>query len=148
MRKKIIAILLLLILLLNIIPVSGSYKVKDIPIDSKESSIVDKNTYAMSLQNGLDNVETISKHIDKCKILVCITTHGASFSKLGVIKHKGIGSTKISSIDKNNIKTINDIVNMFNQVGIKTQNSQDIIKDIWIKGIINSSINTLTTIFD
>ena len=37
---------------------------------------------------------------------------------------------------------------MFNEVGIRTDICTDIVKELWIKAIINSSINPLTTIFD
>jgi 2-dehydropantoate 2-reductase len=109
---------------------------------------VSKKTFIMSLQNGLDNIEKISKYVDKNKILVCITTHGAIFSKPGVVKHTGIGKTHIGSIEDDNVKNVEDIVDLFNKAGIKADISQNIVRDIWIKGIINSSINTLTAIFE
>ena len=37
--------------------------------------IIGDNTYVMSLQNGLDNVEKIQKIVKKDRIIVCITTH-------------------------------------------------------------------------
>ena len=44
-------------------------------------------------------------------------------------------------------KRIKNIVDLFNNSGIITKYSNDIEKEIWIKAIINSSINPLTTIF-
>ncbi len=108
--------------------------------------IIDKNTFVISLQNGLDNVDKIEKIVDKKKLLVCITTHGSIFSKPGVIIHTGVGKTKIGSIDKN-YSFEHKFVDLFNKSGIKTNISKNIMYDIWIKGIINSSINPLTCIF-
>ncbi|MCJ7571635.1 MAG: 2-dehydropantoate 2-reductase [Candidatus Thermoplasmatota archaeon] len=108
--------------------------------------ILGKNTYVMSLQNGLDNIEKIKKVVDKKRLFVCITTHGSVFSKPGVIIHTGIGKTKIGSIEKN-IFVEHKFVDLFNKSGIKTNVSNDIMYDIWAKGVVNSSINPLTCFF-
>jgi 2-dehydropantoate 2-reductase len=63
--------------------------------------IIGKNTFVMSLQNGLDNIQKIEKIVDKNKLFVCITTHGSVFSKPGVVIHTGVGKTKIGAIVKN-----------------------------------------------
>jgi 2-dehydropantoate 2-reductase len=108
--------------------------------------ILDKNTFVMSLQNGLDNIKKIEKVVDKKKLLVCITTNGSIFSKPGFIIHTGIGKTKIGSIEKNSYFE-HKFVDLFNKSGIKTNVSDNIMYDIWNKGVINSSINPLTCIF-
>lgn len=108
--------------------------------------IIGKNTFVMSLQNGLDNIEKIEKIVDKKKLFVCITTHGSVFAKPGVIIHTGIGKTKIGAIVKN-LFDENRFVEMFNKSGINTVISDDIMHDIWSKGVVNSSINPLTCFF-
>ncbi len=108
--------------------------------------IIDKNTFVMSLQNGLDNIEKIENIVDKKKLFVCVTTHGSIFYKPGVIIHTGIGKTKIGAIEKNFFDE-NRFVEMFNKSGINTFISDDIMHDIWSKGVVNSSINPLTCIF-
>lgn len=108
--------------------------------------IISKNTFVLSLQNGLDNIEKIEKIVDKKKLFVCITTHGSVFSKPGVIIHTGIGKTKIGSIEKNS-SIEQKIVDLFNKSGIKTNVSNNIMYNIWAKGIVNSSINPLTCFF-
>jgi len=42
-------------------------------------------------------------------------------------------------------KRITSIVDAFNKAGIGTIASKDIVREIWIKAIVNSSINPLTT---
>ncbi len=109
--------------------------------------IVGKKTIIISLQNGLDNIEKIKKHVKKEQIVVCITTHGSVFLESGYIKHTGVGKTVIGSFqDKCN--NISSIAKLFDKVGIKTTVSHDILKEMWIKAVVNSSINPLTTIFN
>jgi 2-dehydropantoate 2-reductase len=108
--------------------------------------IYDK-TIVISLQNGLDNIDKIKKYVNEEKIIAGVTTHGAFFSKPGVIKHTGIGTTIIGVLKGKNTKRIKEIANQFNDAGIKTSVSKNVIREIWIKAIINSSINPLTAFF-
>lgn len=110
-------------------------------------SIINQNTIVMSIQNGLDNIEKISKFVNPENILICITTHGAFFSKPGVIIHTGIGKTTIGACGGKNIQKIQKCVKIFNNSDIKTSINTNIKQDMWIKAIINSSINPLTTFF-
>lgn len=113
----------------------------------KSKHLVDNNTHILSLQNGLDNVNKIEKFFDKKNISVCLTNHGAIFSKSGIIEHTGKGKTIVGSLSNEKMKQSEKISNLFNKAGINTEISTDIVKEIWKKAIINSSINTLTTFF-
>jgi len=101
-------------------------------------------TMVVSLQNGLDNIEKIEQNIEKKHILAGVTTHGAFFSKPGTITHTGIGKTFIGELDVSRSKRLASLSQIFNQAGIETQISTEIIREIWRKVIINSSINPLT----
>ena len=109
--------------------------------------IIGKDTVILSLQNGLDNIERIKKHVDSKKIIAGTTTHGVLFSKPGYIEHTGIGDTIIGELNSKKTYRIKNIIKAFNQAGIPCLLSSNILKEIWIKAIINSSINPLTTLF-
>jgi len=110
--------------------------------------IIDKDTIILSLQNGLDNIEKIKNFINYENIIAGVTTHGAFFSQPGIIKHTGMGITILGELNGKKTDRINNIINCFNKSGIETIFSKDIIKEIWYKTIINSSINPLTAIFN
>jgi len=109
--------------------------------------LISKNTVVLSLQNGLDNMDKIKKYVDYKKIIAGVTTHGALFSKPGIIKHTGKGLTILGELNGNKTSRINKIVKLFNQAGIQTTASKNITHEIWVKAIINSSINPLSAIF-
>lgn len=109
--------------------------------------IIDNHTVILSLQNGLDNVEKIEKIVDKKQIIAGITNQGAFFSRSGLVKHTGKGKTIIGELYKGKTDRIKHIADLFNEVGIETSVSENITKEIWFKGVINSCINPLTTIF-
>ncbi len=108
---------------------------------------IDDETIVLSLQNGLDNIEKIECFIQKKHILAGVTTHGAIFSKPGEITHTGIGKTILGELDGSSSKRLLSLVRLFNKAGIQTMTSDDIKKEIWIKTIINCSINPLTAFF-
>ena len=110
--------------------------------------LIQDETMVMSLQNGLDNIEKMKHIIDKDRILAGVTTHGAIFSHPGVIRHTGKGKTILGVLDGSQSKRLENIVHLFNEAGIETQASNDIVKEIWAKAIINSSINPLTAFFN
>ena len=122
-----------------------SYDTKSAIIKAK--SIITEKTIVLSLQNGLDNYEIIKKLIPSKQIILGITTHGAFFSKPGIICHTGIGKTLLGEINGLDTDRIKKISNIFNEGNINTTISKDIFIEIWYKAIINSSINPLTTIF-
>ena len=107
-------------------------------------NVIKKNTTVLSIQNGIDNISKITKNIDCKNIVAGVTTHGCIFLQPGIIKHTGIGKTILGDIKGDKSKKIAEI---FNKAGIKTKISKNIIREIWIKTIINSSINPLTALF-
>lgn len=109
--------------------------------------IVYENTIILTIQNGLDNLEKLKKIFNYNQILAGITTEGSIFVKPGFIKHTGKGLTIIGELEGSDSHRINKIVELFNDSGISTFKSNNIQREIWKKGIINSSINPLTTIF-
>jgi 2-dehydropantoate 2-reductase len=114
---------------------------------SQAGKVINKDTVVLSLQNGLDNIDKIKKFVDSEKIVAGVTTHGALFSEPGIIKHTGIGTTILGELNGQKTKRIDNIVNIFNKAGIKTSVSNNIIREVWIKAIVNSCINPLTTLF-
>jgi len=110
--------------------------------------IINKDTIVLSLQNGLDNIDKIKKYLNPEKIIAGVTTQGAFFSKPGVIKYTGNGTTLLGELNGYKTKRVINIENTFNSAGIKTKTSENILKELWFKAIINSSINPLTVLFN
>jgi len=110
-------------------------------------SVINSNTLVLSLQNGLGNIDTIKKVVNSKQVIAGVTTHGAVFSKPGVISHTGKGKTIVGETHGEKSERANTIATLFNGASIETFVSKDIIKEIWIKAIVNSGINPLTTLF-
>ena len=110
-------------------------------------SCITDQTMVLSLQNGLDNLEKIEKIIPRKNVLGGVTTHGAFLVQPGIVKHTGIGYTVIGELSGRKTERLHRLVSVFNRAGIHTRVTTHLMKDIWEKAIINSSINPLTTVF-
>jgi 2-dehydropantoate 2-reductase len=110
-------------------------------------NIINNDSVVLSLQNGLDNIDKIKNFLYIKNIIAGVTTHGAFISKPGIIKHTGEGITVLGEIDNNKTKRIFEISKIFNDSGIQTTVSDDIIREIWLKAIVNSCVNPITALF-
>ncbi len=111
---------------------------KEIQPYLKDDSVV------LSLQNGLGNIEALSSIVDKKHIIAGITTHGVFYQKPGCIVHSGFGKTILGELSGKKTTRIQHIASLFSDAGIPTTVSTHIFTDIWVKAIINASINPLT----
>ncbi len=115
-----------------------------------------ENTYILTMQNGLGNIEAIAEVVSENNVIGGVTSHGATLLSEGNVKHAGKGDTLIGrwqSTTKKQAKqwkiprrALEDIAGIFKDAGFHTKVS-DRIKDlIWSKLIINVGINALTAI--
>ena len=111
------------------------------------SSVLDKNTVVLTLQNGLGNIEKINEVVDKGQIIAGTSTNGASMIEPGKINHAGNGGTVIGELDgkiSERIKDLKDLLDIPKLGPAKV--SDNIMGVIWDKLIINAGINPLTAV--
>ncbi len=100
----------------------------------------------LTLQNGIGNLEAIRSVLPETKIFLGITTHGVTFVAPGHVHHAGIGTTKIGDPSAPPGPFINQIAENFTSCGIETAVAKDILREVWLKAVINASINPLTAL--
>jgi 2-dehydropantoate 2-reductase len=106
---------------------------------------IGKDTFVMSLQNGLDNLEKLMT-VSGEKLLAGITSHGVTFVDLGQIKHAGTGDTVVGDVTGGARHMASEVANLFTEAGILTTISSDIRAEIWLKVAVNAAINPATAI--
>jgi len=108
-------------------------------------AILDPGGTALTLQNGIGNLEVIHDVLGPENALAGVTSHGGTFLGPGFVRHAGIGPTHIADMPSK--KTlIQNIARIFNAAGIETSLSDNVNSLIWGKLIINVGINALTAI--
>lgn len=105
-----------------------------------------ENTIFLSLQNGLGNEEVICQQIDRKKVLLGVTNHGATLLGPGRIRHAGRGKTSVGELDGRMTDRVAQIAQMFRKAGIETEVSASIHDLIWTKLFVNIGMNALTAL--
>jgi 2-dehydropantoate 2-reductase len=105
-----------------------------------------EDTIFLTLQNGLGNEEAICKQIDRKKVIMGITGHGATLLEPGRIRHAGWGKTHIGEFNGKITDRVNHIAQMFRKAGIETEISSHIHDLVWEKLFVNVGINALAAI--
>jgi len=100
---------------------------------------------ALTLQNGLGNLDVIADIIGKNKAIAGVTSHGGTLKGPGHVLHAGKGHTYIAAASSNTSSIIH-IKDIFKAAGIETDISQSLDSLIWGKLIINVGINALAAI--
>lgn len=112
----------------------------------KNKSIFGPDTMAITLQNGLGNIDIISNAIGPKNVLAGTTAHGATMISPGKMRHAGIGNTIIGELTGEITDRIRSVELIFNEAGIETTVSENVIGLVWDKLLINVGINALTGI--
>lgn len=104
------------------------------------------DTLVLTLQNGLGNIERISSVVPISMIIAGTTAQGATVLGPGEIFHAGKGLTMIGELDGPPTPRVEKIARAFNEAGIETGVSDNVVGLIWGKLLVNVGINALTAI--
>ncbi|MCJ7782460.1 MAG: 2-dehydropantoate 2-reductase, partial [Desulfobacterales bacterium] len=103
-------------------------------------------TIFLTLQNGLGNEEVICQKIDRKKVILGVTGHGATLMGPGHIRHAGWGKTFIGELDHRITDRAVRMTQMLCNAGIETEVSSNIHDHVWGKLLVNVGINALTAL--
>lgn len=107
--------------------------------------LVHDETIAMTLQNGLGNIELLQSWFPPENIIVGITNFPADFVRPGHIRAVGTGETRIMLVRKNHGFTkLAAIRKAFDEAGFNCSIADDLIPAIWEKVAFNAAMNPLT----
>jgi 2-dehydropantoate 2-reductase len=99
--------------------------------------------YIISLQNGVENEEILSKYLNPFYIIGGLTRKiGSHIISPSIVKSTGNAETILGSIDKNE-KTMIFLKNVFNEAKIPTTITNNINLELWKKLVINNGVNAI-----
>lgn len=111
-------------------------------------NIINENTRVICLLNGLGHVETIEKYLPRKNILVGVTMWTAGLVGPGHVHLSGDGGIELQNIDPAEKAFAQELVGIFNQAGLKTKYSDNVLASIWKKGCVNGVLNGICAILD
>jgi len=108
--------------------------------------LLSDQTKILTLQNGLGNIEVLTKYVAKEQVFAGVTTYAAKLIGPGVVEAFGSGKTEMMNITGLYKDDAEGIAQLFNQSGIHAVVSSDVMKSIWNKVAFNSCMNPLCTL--
>ena len=99
----------------------------------------------VTLQNGLDNDESVARTAPGLRTCAAITSLGVTYEGPGHIRHAGEGSTVMGRMacSPGEARHIADVMT---EAGFPMEWVDNIRGHVWLKGIVNHCINPLTVI--
>jgi 2-dehydropantoate 2-reductase len=112
--------------------------------------LVEDNTLIISLQNGLNNYETITKFIEEKKVLLGRVIFGVEIPRPGLV-HVTVYAKEVQIGHPENkvpFEKVSYIASFFTQAKIPTQPTREIMKYIWDKVLYNCALNPMSALLD
>ncbi|MCI2063120.1 MAG: 2-dehydropantoate 2-reductase [Eubacteriaceae bacterium] len=110
------------------------------------NNFIGPDTYILTLQNGLGNIELISEFFDFDHILAGVTNYASDLHAPGDISSQGSGYVKVMTANGK----LNEEIIAVNQVlldaGFNSEITEDVFVAIWEKVAFNAAINSTTAI--
>jgi 2-dehydropantoate 2-reductase len=98
---------------------------------------------ALSLQNGLGNVEALTAVLGPERVLGGVSSQGATLCGVGRVRHAGFGPTSLAEAAGGRSERAETIAAMLDRAGIPARAYADAAPLIWGKLIANAAINPL-----
>ena len=115
-------------------------------LESADKTLIGKNTYVLTLQNGLGTIALIHEFVDMDKILVGVTYYASDVEGPCKISSKGAGYVRIYTANLEDTTVLHEVYEALLQAGFRAEITQDVYVAIWEKVGFNAAINATTAI--
>lgn len=102
--------------------------------------------YAITLQNGIGNVEILCEILGKDRVAAGLSYHSAALQGPGWIRHTHKGPTWLGELDGRKSERIRILQAVLQRAGFDPIVVSDIVEHIWSKFIHNCAINAISAI--
>jgi 2-dehydropantoate 2-reductase len=102
--------------------------------------------FALTLQNGIGNVEILSNAIGANRVLAGLSYHSAALAGPGYITHTHAGPTYLGEITGESTERLSNLVRIFENSNFNSISVDNITAHIWEKWVHNCAINAISAI--
>lgn len=110
------------------------------------SKAIGPDTFVLTLQNGLGNVEKIAQTVALEKILVGMTTWPADVVGPGHVHSHGVGAIRLFTADGTPRAMLDTVAASLDRAGLHCQADKNVWTAIWEKVAFNSALNSLCAV--
>jgi 2-dehydropantoate 2-reductase len=108
--------------------------------------LIGPETWALTLQNGLGNPETIAAVVPQARIAIGMTDLPADLAGPTHVRSHGSGTIRLWSMDDRPSERLDAIAALFDAAGLRCTAGPGIATDIWEKAAFNAALNALAAI--
>jgi 2-dehydropantoate 2-reductase len=102
---------------------------------------LDPEGVALTLQNGLGNLETLLEALGENRAALGVTTTGAAMVGPGHVRVGGVGTTHVALHSR-----LEPLINLLRKAGFMVEVAEDLEALVWGKLAVNAAINPLTAL--
>src|SRR5581483_948083 len=99
--------------------------------------------FALTLQNGLGNVEVLTEVLGQNRVMAGLSFHSAELRSPGYVTHTNDGPTYLGELDRSQSERLSTICDLLDRAGMNPTPVPDIWSYIWGKFIYNCAINAV-----
>lgn len=101
---------------------------------------------AVTLQNGLGNLDTLQLHLGLARVLAGTTTQGAILERPGMVRDTGAGVTTLGVPASGPAARLGEVTDVLMRAGFTVSQAADIQVALWTKAILNAAINPVAAL--
>jgi 2-dehydropantoate 2-reductase len=108
--------------------------------------VIGSNTWALTVQNGIGNVEAVEAFVPRDRIVMGMTNWPSTLIEPGLINVPGEGGIKIWSANGVTSATLQSIASALDEAGLNCTLDPQVEVAIWEKLAFNAALNSLAAI--
>jgi 2-dehydropantoate 2-reductase len=112
---------------------------------SSARKILTHDGLALTLQNGLGNLEKVATSVGEERAVLGITSEGATMIRPGAVRHAGVGQTFLAATESTSAR-LTKLTALFQAAGFESDLVDDPQALVWAKLAVNAGINPLTAL--
>jgi 2-dehydropantoate 2-reductase len=102
--------------------------------------------YALTLQNGMGNVETLAGELGRERVLAGLSFHSGDIQTPGKVSHTNNGPTFLGELNRKKTDRLAALIEVMERANLHPVAVDDIIVTIWSKFVHNCGINAICAI--
>lgn len=112
------------------------------------ASVLKPDGYALTLQNGLGNIEQLDAALGESRSMAGLSFHSADLTGPGRVTHSNHGPTYLGERDGTKSDRLETLRSLMEEAGMDPVVEADILATIWGKFVHNCGINAICAITD
>lgn len=110
--------------------------------------VLNDTGFALTLQNGLGNIEVLQEVLGAERVMAGLTFHSADLKGPGQVVHTNKGATYLGELDQSRTPRLDQLNEWMERAGMNPVLEEDIVATLWGKFVLNCGINALCAITD